>query len=625
MEKTISILHLEDQSSDSVLVKAIISKGFSSFDYHFVDDEAGFLKALRELKIDVILSDYQIPGYSGFEALHVVKNLYPHIPFIFVTGKMGEDAAIESLLNGATDYVLKSKIERLVPAIKRVLYETELMQERMDADRALRENEEKYRNLVENVSDVIFEIDSGLLFRYLSPGIESIIGYKPTELIGKSLPCFVYEPDQQFINDKFSKLREKIDANLEYRLITRTGDICWVRTSIKPIFKGPVFIGGSGTLIDITQRKKTEEELLMKTILLETQSETSIDGILAVDKNSQVILCNNRFGELWKIPQHIVIQKDDQPRLEYVSKQLKDPEEFTRKVKYLYQHPDEKSRDEIELKDGRCFDRYSSPMISSDGKYLGRIWFFRDITERKQFEEELLKAKEKAEAGDRLKTAFIHNINHEIITPLNGILGFGPLLTDQSVPMEEKEEFLRMVNTSSDRLIKTVNDIMDISLIVSGNQELKISSFNPLSLLHEIEENFKKRCNDKNLVFAISHQLPNFDLYIDSDKEILYKILTHLVDNAVKFTIQGTITTGFNACAKEFEFFVSDTGIGIDQETQKKMYEPFMQKDVNLNRAHEGSGLGLSISKGLVELLGGHIRVESVKDAGSTFSFAIPI
>ncbi|MEI6436632.1 MAG: response regulator, partial [Bacteroidota bacterium] len=116
MENKISILHLEDQAADSILIKSLISKWFNSFDYYFVDDEATFIKAREAKKIDVILSDYELPDYSGLDALLAVKKQYPHIPFIFVTGKMGEDSAIESLLHGATDYVMKSKPERLVPA-----------------------------------------------------------------------------------------------------------------------------------------------------------------------------------------------------------------------------------------------------------------------------------------------------------------------------------------------------------------------------------------------------------------------------------------------------------------------------------------------------------------------------
>jgi PAS domain S-box-containing protein len=132
-----------------------------------------------------------------------------------------------------------------------------------------------------------------------------------------------------------------------------------------------------------------EEELAHKTMLLEAQSETSIDGILTVDNEGHVILSNKRLGEIWKIPQPVLDRKDDKEMLQYALKQLKYPEEFNQRVTYLYEHHNAKSRDEIELADGRYLDRYSSPMISADGKYLGRIWFFRDITIRKQVEEEL--------------------------------------------------------------------------------------------------------------------------------------------------------------------------------------------------------------------------------------------
>jgi len=152
------------------------------------------------------------------------------------------------------------------------------------------------------------------------------------------------------------------------------------------------FLEGIGASIGIAvARKRSAEALSIKTMLLEAQSETSLDGILAVDNEGHTILFNKLFVELWKIPQHIMDTKDDAMMLEYILKQLKDPEEFGRKVKYLYEHHDEKSREEIEFADGRCIDRYSSPLLSTKGQSLGRIWFFRDITDRKRSEEWLLR------------------------------------------------------------------------------------------------------------------------------------------------------------------------------------------------------------------------------------------
>jgi PAS domain S-box-containing protein len=500
MENKICILHLEDQEADSILIKSLISKGFDSFDYYFVDDEASFIKALEERKVDVILSDYQLPDYSGSDALLVAKNQYPHIPFIFVTGKMGEDAAIESLLNGATDYVLKSKLERLTPAIKRVLHEAELLKERVASDNALRKEQYLMETLMKYLPDHLYfkDLDSRFL-RISKSNNESFRLNDSAEAIGKT--------DFDFFTKEHA-----MAAYLDEQEIIRTG---------QPLIK--------------------EER------------------------------------ETWA----------DRPDTWVLSTKM--------------------------------------PLRDQDGKIIGTFGISRDISDRKRFEEELLKAKEKAEASDRLKTAFIRNISHEILTPLHGILGFGPMLTDPALSKEQRDEFLALVNVSSERLITTVTNIMDISLIVSGTQELKISSFSPGALIQDIHGKFKQPCKNKNLSFVLQEPTVTDELLIASDPELLYKVLSHLVDNAVKFTIQGTISVGYLVREKSVEFFVMDTGIGISEEIQKRMYDPFMQKEVDLNRTHEGNGLGLAIAKGFTELLGGRIWAESTKDAGSTFRFDIPM
>lgn len=501
MQNKISILHLEDQPADSILVKSFISKGISSFDYFFVDDEATFVSTLKEKKIDIILSDYQLPDYLGSEALLFVKNQYPHIPFIFVTGKMGEDAAIESLLNGATDYVFKSKLERLIPAIKRVLYEGELLQNRLASDKALRESEEKYRSVTQSANDAIITANSKGIILGWNRGAENIFGYTEEEITGKELSLIMPQ--------SYGKNHHK---NIE-RIVN----------------------GG-------------DRHVIGKTV------------------------------------------------------------ELTGLHKRGYEFAIELSLAEWDTASGKFF--------------TGTI---RDITRRKQDDAALLKAKEKAETSDRLKTAFIRNISHEIRTPLNGILGFGQLMADPDLSSDQKEEFLFMVNASSDRLIKTVANIMDISYIVSGNQEVKKKNILIGSLLDEVYSKFSQPCALKKLNLSFQKQPFADELQINSDPDFLSKILNHLVDNAIKFTREGSIVVGCSIMENEIVIFVKDSGIGINLNVETNIFDHFFQEDISISRDHEGSGLGLSIAKGLVELLGGRIWVESVKGEGSTFFFTIPI
>lgn len=237
---------------------------------------------------------------------------------------------------------------------------------------------------------------------------------------------------------------------------------------------------------------------------------------------------------------------------------------------------------------------------------------------------ELVAAKEKAEAGDRLKTAFIQNISHEIRTPLNGILGFGSLLTENDLTKQEKMNYFELMRSSSNRLTKTITDFMDISLIVSLNMTVNLKMVNIIKLLVDIKEQLRKSYELKKLIFNLVLPDNQRELYILTDSELLIKIILHILDNALKFTDKGGITLGYNLKPEVIEFYIIDTGVGIDENAQKRMFESFEQENMSNTRNHEGSGLGLSISKKLVELLGGHIWLRSSKSEGTTIYFTIP-
>lgn len=237
---------------------------------------------------------------------------------------------------------------------------------------------------------------------------------------------------------------------------------------------------------------------------------------------------------------------------------------------------------------------------------------------------ELSLAKEKAEASDRLKSSFINNISHEIRTPLNGILGFGQILTDGNLSEEEKDTYLQMLNESSARLINTVTNFMDISLLTSGNQKIykKKTTINTLAL--NVISKFNDQCKNKNISLTLQTPATEEEINIITDGDLLSKILYQLIDNAVKFTLEGTITVGYATTDNNLKFFVKDTGIGISDEKKDQIFETFIQEDIATTRKYEGSGLGLSIVKGFLALLEGKIWLESEKGKGSVFSFSIP-
>lgn len=238
---------------------------------------------------------------------------------------------------------------------------------------------------------------------------------------------------------------------------------------------------------------------------------------------------------------------------------------------------------------------------------------------------ELLSAKENAEVSDRLKTVFMNNISHEIRTPLNGIMGSGQIIADPDFPQEEKVPFFKMLNESSDRLLNTITSIMDISMLTSGNQKVYVKEFPIEKLFNEIDEKFRNQCEEKNLNFSCGKSKINPAVTIRGDEILIGKIISHLTDNAIKFSTEGSVEIGYEMKENEILVFVKDTGIGISEKYKSTIFDNFMQVDSANTRRFEGSGIGLSISKKIIELLGGKIWFDSEKDKGSNFYFTLPI
>ena len=238
----------------------------------------------------------------------------------------------------------------------------------------------------------------------------------------------------------------------------------------------------------------------------------------------------------------------------------------------------------------------------------------------------LLLAKEKAEESDRLKSAFLSNMSHEIRTPMNGILGFAQILKEPNLSGEEQQECISIIQKSGTRMLNIINDIISISKVEAGQMEIVVSETNINEQIEYIYTFFKPEVEGKGIKLFMKTGLPLHEAIISTDREKLYAILTNLVKNAIKFTSEGSIEVGYRPAGdkKSIEFFVKDTGIGIQKDRQEAVFERFIQADILDPKALQGAGLGLSISKAYVEMLGGKIWMESDPGKGSVFYFTIP-
>ncbi|MEI6888671.1 MAG: hybrid sensor histidine kinase/response regulator [Bacteroidales bacterium] len=237
---------------------------------------------------------------------------------------------------------------------------------------------------------------------------------------------------------------------------------------------------------------------------------------------------------------------------------------------------------------------------------------------------ELNKAKEKAEESDRLKSAFLINISHEIRTPLNGIFGFLQLLDKVDLDEARKKDFSTMVHSSGQRLLNTINDIIELSTIEAEKSILSFSEVNIMEVMQFHYEFFMPQAEEKLLELIIAEQITGTSAIVQTDKLKLDRIITNLLKNAILFTSQGTIEFGNYLDNDTIVFYVKDSGIGIPSNRIEAVFDRFVQADLSLSRGHEGAGIGLSIAKAYVEALKGNIWVQSVVDQGSTFFFSIP-
>jgi PAS domain S-box-containing protein len=993
----LKILFIEDLPSDVDLAVLELRREHLVFDYETVCTREDLLSILESFRPDLIISDYLMPTFDGMRALLDVAQFDKEIPFILYTGSINEETAVKCLKAGAVDYVIKEHMTRLPFAVKEALEQVRIKKEKRASELLLKESEQKIQSIF-RAAPVGIGLVVRRIFIEVNDTFCKMTGYSRADLIGKSSEMIYPSKEEYEIvgSEKYRQISSFGTGSLETKFKRKDGTIINILMSSTPLDNNDHLKGVTFTALDITSRKQNEDELKTSLSLLNASLESTADGILIVNGKGGIIKWNQKFAEMWSIPEEILKTQDDNTAINHILSKLKDPEKFIEIVQFLYQNPDKTSFDKLEFTDGSVFERFSQPQ-KIDGEVVGRVWSFSDVTVRHIAEESLklseekfrsiaenlsdvifltdnqgilkyvspssrilgyeqdelverffgdflmkgeiekamplfqnalnevnlsstvrlsfkrkdesaffaelsgsvfkvgneikgvlgllrdvsdkvrkeielrklsqaveqnpvsiiitntvgvieyvnpkfcevtgysaeellgknpsilsshqktneeywqlwntiksgnewkgefhnrkkngdlywesalispiknednqithflgikeditlrkaleassrdseqryrelflnspvptyifdettlefidvndaavvnygysreefmsltLKdlrlpeeipvlmesitslsdqvflstsmrhrrkdgsvfpveiishpipvksgrktrlvvvnnitdrikaaeqmnlAREKAEASDRLKTTFLNNISHEVRTPLNGILGFAEILNQPGMSEEEKKESLSMLYQSSDRLLNTITSYMDISLLTSGVMSVNKKDLSPSSILRDLYSVYSPLAVQKKLDLILDIPEESRDLIINSDPGLFKKIISHLLDNAVKFTELGSITFGYIQSDSDVKFFVRDTGIGIGKEALDTVFDKFIKEERSPRRVSEGSGLGLSIAKGMTEIIGGKIKVESNPGSGSEFILSMPL
>ena len=491
--------------------------------------------------------------------------------------------------------------------------------ERKQAEQAMRESERKFRSITEQISEVVFVNNSIGEVSYVSPVVEKITGYKPDELLGHSFFEYLAEEEIPRATAIFTDAMSRQLTNQVVELTYRKKDGSLFQAEIhSQYFKDNGSSGVIGLLRDISERKLIENQL----VKLSTAVEQSPAVVLITDAHGTIEYVNPMFTELTGYS--IEEAKGRNPRI--LQSGLTPKSVYDELWKTILSGRIWRGEWQNKKKNGELFweSVVISAILNGEGVITNFVAVKEDITERKKMLEELIVAKEKAEESDRLKSAFLANISHEIRTPMNGILGFSELLKEPHLSGEEMSEFIELIQKSGHRMLNLINDLIDISCIDAEETKVEIREIPLNDLMRDIHTFFKPDARSKELRLTFTTGLSDNESLIKTDSGKLTRVLTNLINNALKFTMKGGVDFGYSRKENTLEFYVIDSGIGIPVEMQDKVFDRFHQVDNSLTRGYEGAGLGLSISKALIKILGGTIHVESIDGAGTTFSFTIP-
>lgn len=492
--------------------------------------------------------------------------------------------------------------------------------ERNKAKQMLQKSEEKFRAIFENNSAVkllINPVNGQIVDANIAAA--NYYGWSCEELKEMQIQQ-INTLSAEFTLSKIQQMKSSDQYRFEFRHRHKDGAVTDVE-----VFSSKVKIDEvdyiHSIIHDISDRKKAEREIAHSHELMRYVIEHSRSCVAIHDKDLKYIYVSQRYLEDYHI-QGDIIGKHHYEVFPDLPQKWRDVHQRALKGEVSFANDDPYFHEDgtIDWTQWEC-----RPWHSADGSIGGIIVYTEIINDRKKTEADLIAAKEKAEESDRLKSAFLANMSHEIRTPLNSIVGFSELLQDSYYEERQKNDFIDLIIKNGQYLLSIINDILDISKIQAGELKVMMSELPVNEFLAQIVKEYAIKYEHSQVDFQFIPPETREEAIVMCDPERLFQIFNNLLSNAGKFTRQGYVKVSYQVKEGFVEFQVKDTGIGIAPEYHEKIFERFRQIENSDSRKYGGNGLGLAISKKLVELMGGTIWVESQQGVGSAFYFTLPL